>query len=382
MKILHIRGKVLICLNLAWNLVNFRSGLIRALVEAGYDVVAVAPRDEYAPRLEALGCRYIELPMDNRGTHPGRDLLLLLRFVRLFRREKPDIYLGYTVKPNVYGSFAARWLGIPTINNIAGLGAVFIQGGRLAHVVRWLYRKALTPSRKVFFQNDDDRQMFISGGLVRAETTDLLPGSGIDLARFSVAPPRAHAGAQVTFRFLLIARMLRDKGVFEFVEAARLLKARWPDAEFCLLGFVDVQNPTAISKAEMDAWVAQGNIRYFGVSDDVRAEIAAADCVVLPSYREGTPRTLLEAAAMGRPMVATDVVGCREVVDDGDNGFLCQPRDAADLARKMEQMLLLTPDQRAAMGLRGREKMEREFDERIVIQKYLAAIEQVIAKVP
>ncbi len=376
------KPKVLICLNLAWNLVNFRSGLIRALVEAGYDVVAVAPRDDYAPRLEALGCRYIALPMDNRGTHPGRDLLLLLRFVHLFRRERPDVYLGYTVKPNVYGSIAARWLRIPAINNIAGLGAVFIQGGRLAHLVRWLYCKALLPSKKVFFQNDDDRQMFISGGLVRAETTDLLPGSGIDLARFSVVPPRALAGAQVTFRFLLIARMLRDKGVLEFVEAARLLKARGPNAEFCLLGFVDVQNPTAISKAEMDAWVAQGNIRYLGVSDDVRAEIAAADCVVLPSYREGTPRTLLEAAAMGRPIVATDVVGCREVVDDGLNGFLCQPRDAADLARKMEQMLLLAPDARTAMGLRGREKMEREFDERIVIQKYLAAIEQVMARAP
>lgn len=374
--------KVLICLNLAWNLVNFRSGLIRALVKAGYDVVAVAPRDDYAPHLEALGCRYVELPMDNRGTHPGRDLLLLLRFVRLFWRERPDVYLGYTVKPNVYGSFAARWLNIPAINNIAGLGAVFIQGGRLAQVVQWLYRKALLPSKKVFFQNDDDRQLFISGGLVRAGATDLLPGSGIDLTRFSVAPPQSHGGARDTFRFLLIARMLLDKGVLEFVEAARLLKMRWPNAEFCLLGFVDVQNPTAVSKAQMDAWVAQGHVRYLGVSDDVRAEIATADCVVLPSYREGTPRTLLEAAAMGRPIVATDAVGCREVVDDGLNGFLCKPRDAADLARKMEQMLLLTPDQRAAMGLRGREKMEREFDERIVIQKYLAAIESVLARVP
>ena len=376
------RATVLIALNTAWNLVNFRSGLIRGLVGAGYEVVAVAPRDGYAPRLAALGCRYVELPMDNRGTHPGRDLLLLLLFVRLFRRERPDVYLGYTVKPNVYGSIAARWLRIPAINNIAGLGAVFIQGGRLAQVVRWLYRKALAPSRKVFFQNDDDRQMFISDGLVRAEVADLLPGSGIDLARFSVAPPRGQADMQSGFRFLLIARMLRDKGIVEYVEAAALLKERWPNAEFCLLGFVDVQNPTAVSKAQMDAWVAQGHVRYLGLSDDVRAEIATADCVVLPSYREGTPRTLLEAAAMGRPIVATDAVGCREVVDDGHNGFLCQPRDAADLASKMEQMLLLTPDQRAAMGLRGREKMEREFDERIVIQKYLASIEQVMAGVP
>ena len=370
------KPKVLICLNLAWNLVNFRSGLIRALVDAGYEVVAVAPRDGYEPRLAALGCRYVELPMDNRGTHPGRDLLLLLRFVRLFWRERPDVYLGYTVKPNVYGSLAARWLGIPVINNIAGLGAVFIQGGRLAQVVRWLYRQALKASRKVFFQNDDDRQLFIAGGLVRAEVADLLPGSGIDLARFAVAPPRPDTG-DGKFRFLLVARMLRDKGVVEFVEAAALLKLRWPQAEFCLLGFVDAQNPTAISRAQMDAWVAQGHVLYLGVSDDVRVEIAGADCVALPSYREGTPRTLLEAAAMGRPLVATDVPGCREVVEDGVNGLLCKPFDAQDLADKMESMLQMRPEQRAEMGRLGRDKMERAFDEQLVIKKYLHEIELI-----
>ncbi len=372
------KGKVLICLNLAWNLVNFRSGLIRALADAGYEVVAVAPRDGYAPRLASLGCRYVELPMDNRGTHPGRDLLLLLRFVRLFWRERPDVYLGYTVKPNVYGSLAAALLGVPVINNIAGLGAVFIQGGQLARVVRWLYRQALKPSKKVFFQNDEDRQLFISGGLVRPEIADLLPGSGIDLARFSMAQPREGAVGDSKFRFLLIARMLRDKGVAEFVEAAKLLKPRWPQAEFCLLGFVDVQNPTAVSKAQMEAWVAEGDVRYLGVSDDVRVEIAASDCVVLPSYREGTPRTLLEAAAMGRPLVATDVVGCREVVEDGINGFLCKPRDAQDLAAKMEAMLVLLPKQRAEMGRLGRLRVECEFDEQIVIKKYLSSISQII----
>ena len=180
------KGKVVICINTAWNLVNFRAGLIRALVAAGYDVVTTAPPDAYADRLPALGCRFVPLPMDNQGTHPGRDALLLWRFWRLLRRERPDVYLGYTVKPNVYGSLAARMLGIPVINNIAGLGAVFIKDGWLVRFVRWLYRVALGSSAKVFFQNDDDRQMFIAGGLVRAEATDLLPGSGIDLARFIV----------------------------------------------------------------------------------------------------------------------------------------------------------------------------------------------------
>jgi glycosyltransferase involved in cell wall biosynthesis len=369
--------KIIICLNTAWNLLNFRAGLIRALVAAGHEVVAVAPDDKYAASLNALGCRFVPLHMENGGTNPAQDALLTWRFVRLFARERPDVYLGYTVKPNVYGSLAAHMLRIPVINNIAGLGAVFIKDGWLVRVVRWLYRMALKRSAKVFFQNDDDRQLFISGGLVRAEVTELLPGSGIDLNRFTPAATTAVHDVNTKFRFLLIARMLRDKGVGEYVEAARLLRQRWPQAEFCLLGFVDVQNPSAISRAEMDAWVAEGVVNYLGVSDDVRAQIATADCVVLPSYREGTPRTLLEAAAMARPIITTDAVGCREVVDDGVNGYLCRVRSAADLAEKMEQILLLSPDQRSEMGQRGRAKMEAEFDEQIVIKKYLTAISEI-----
>ena len=375
-----LKEKVVIALNTAWNLLNFRAGLIRALVAQGYEVVAVAPDDSYAPRLAALGCRFVPLPMDNQGTHPGRDALLLWRFTRLLMRERPDVYLGYTVKPNVYGSLAARLLGIPVVNNIAGLGAVFIREGWLVRVVRKLYSVALARSAKVFFQNDDDRQLFIAGGLVRPEVTDLLPGSGIDLARFSVVPLGVSEGTERKFRFLLIARMLWDKGVGEYVDAAKLIQERWPQAECCLLGFLDAQNPTAISGTQMESWVAQGVVNYLGVSDDVRVEIATADCIVLPSYREGTPRTLLEAAAMGRPIITTDAVGCREVVDDGLNGFLCRVRDAGDLAEKMERMLLLTQEQRAEMGLRGRAKMEAEFDEQIVIQKYLAALEEIFAR--
>ena len=369
--------KIIICINTAWNLVNFRSGLIRAMVANGHEVIAVAPVDEYAARLAALGCHYEPMPMDNQGINPGRDLILLWRFWWIMRSVRPDIFLGYTVKPNVYGSLAARLLGIPVINNIAGLGTVFIREGWLVRVVRWLYRAALSRSARVFFQNDDDRQLFIGGGLVRTEVTDLLPGSGIDLNRFSPTLKPSINNGDSKFRFLLISRMLRDKGVGEYVQAARFIRQRWPNAEFSLLGFLDVQNPTAISQAEMDAWVAQGFINYLGASEDVRDAIAGADCVVLPSYREGTPRTLLEAAAMARPIIATDAVGCREVVDDGVNGYLCKIRSAEDLAEKMEKMIMLPSELRYEMGLRGRAKMEAEFDEQIVIGKYLAAIEDI-----
>lgn len=370
--------KVVIALNTAWNLVNFRSGLIKALVARGYDVVAVAPEDGYASQLQILGCRYLPLPMDNKGIHPGRDLLLLVRFFTLMRAEKPDVFLGYTVKPNVYGSLAAHALRIPVINNVAGLGSVFIKGGWLNQLVRGLYRIALSRSAKVFFQNDDDRHLFVSGSLVSETVTDCLPGSGVDLVKFRPSPlPARHV-----VRFLLIARMLWNKGVGEFVEAARLLKQRGIDADCCLLGFLDVQNPAAISRKQIEDWVTEGVVRYLGVSDNVRNEIAQADCIVLPSYREGTPRTLLEAAAMARPIVTTDSVGCRDVVDDGVNGFLCKPKDASDLADKMRRIVSMSPAEREFMGLRGREKVEWEFDEQIVIDMYISAIEAVHAKKP
>jgi glycosyltransferase involved in cell wall biosynthesis len=366
--------KVVIALNTAWNAVNFREGLLRALVADGHEVVVVAPHDGYASRIAEFSCRYVPLPMDNKGANPLRDLLLLFQFYRLLRYEKPDVFLGYTVKPNVYGSLAAHVLGVPVINNIAGLGAVFIKQNWLTSVVQRLYRLALSRSRYVFFQNRDDCQLFIDSGLVRLEATALLPGSGIDLQKFCFSPVTEEPHK---FRFLLIARMLWDKGVGEFVEAAKMVRERWPNIECCLLGFLDVQNPAAISRSQMNEWVAEGSVLYLGVSDDVRSEIRNADCMVLPSYREGTPRSLLEGAAIGRPIITTDAVGCREVVDDGKNGFLCKVRDAHDLAEKMEQMLLLNEESRYAMSMYGRQKMEREFDEKIVINSYLKAIDTI-----
>ena len=334
-------------------------------------VVAVAPSDDYAPRLLDLGCSYLPLPVDSKGTHPGRDLLLLWRLWRLLRCERPDLYLGYTVKPNVYGSLAAHALGIPVINNITGLGVIFIRQNWLTLLVRGLYRLALARSAMVFFQNEDDRLVFVDGGLVLPEKACRIPGSGVNLERFKLTPLPAHGNQ---FLFLLVARMLWDKGVGEYVEAARIVKRSFPDVDFCLMGPLDIENPAAISRGQMDAWLAAGVVRYLGVSEDVRGEIAAADCIVLPSYREGVPRALLEAASMGRPIITTDTVGCREVVDDGVNGFLCRVRDADDLGKKMERMLALSREARIEMGRRGREKIEREFDERLVIDRYLEVI--------
>ena len=368
--------KILISINATWNIVNFRSELIAALKVAGYRVIALAPPDAYGARLEAIGVRLIPLPMDRQGVSPVRDLLLLWRYYRALRRLRPDVFLGFTAKPNIYGSIAAHALGIKVINNVSGLGTAFIKTGFLTRIVTRLYAFAFRRSETVFFQNPEDRTLFVAGGIVRPEQARLLPGSGIDLERFSPAPPLS---ARSEFTFLLIARLLWDKGVAEFVEAARLVRAEAPHARFRLLGFLDVPNRTAVGRSDVEAWVAEGLIDYAGKTDDVRPFIAAADCVVLPSYREGLPRSLLEAAAMAKPLIATDVPGCRQVVDHGINGFLCAARDAPSLAGAMLSMLRLTDSERSRLGAAGRKKVEAEFDVEIMIRGYLDAIGDALA---
>jgi glycosyltransferase involved in cell wall biosynthesis len=370
-----MKKKIVISINTAWNIYNFRAGLIKALIAQGYDVIAIAPPDEYSDRLAALGCRFIALPMDRNGSHPGRDLLLLLRYLHLLRAERPLVYLGYTVKPNVFGSMAAHLLRIPVVNNIAGLGATFISQSFLTRIVRGLYRLGLSRSYRIFFQNKDDRAMFTETGLAHPRISECIPGSGINLAHYTPMPQRPLL--QRPFRFLLVARMLKDKGVYEFVEAARAVRRQFPNTVFQLLGFIDDANPNAVSAEEIADWEREGLMTYLGKTDDVRPYLAATDCVVLPSYREGVPRSLLEAAAMARPIVTTDAVGCREAVDHQVNGLLCRIKDAGDLAEKMMQMVAFSPAERLTMGLAGRKKIETEFDERIVIQKYLDVINEI-----
>ena len=373
--------KVLIALNSAWNLLNFRSGLIKALLADGHQVVLAAPADEHVPTLLALGARFVDVQMNTHGINPLIELGLFWRFVRLLKRERPDVLLAYTAKPNIYGALAARWVGVPVVNNIAGLGSVFIQGGWLVGVLEGLYGLALVRSQRVFFQNPDDLQLFLDRRLVVHQQTALLPGSGVDLQKFSPVPLPClqYTGPQTIvnpcrFVFLFVARMLKDKGVEEYVQAARELKARHPKVECAMLGFVDEDNPTAISAGQLQAWVDEGVVSYWGTSEDVREQLAQADCVVLPSYREGTPRILLEAAAMARPLVATDVPGCREVVKHGINGLLCAPRDAESLEQQMSYILAMPSSVLLQMGKAGRQLVRTNFDEKIVIDRYRDAL--------
>ena len=369
------RPAVLLSVNTAWNAWNFRAGLLDAIMRSGYRAVVAAPADRHVVQLVRAGCEFIDLPMDSNGTHPGRDLGLLLRYMRLLRAQAPVAYLGYTIKPNVYGSIAAQLLGIPVVNNIAGLGAAFIDNGLVTRVARLLYRTALQRSSRVFFQNPHDHKLFIEAGLIRADVADLLPGSGIAPGHYQAVP----VGDGVPFCFLLVGRMLVNKGVVEFADAARIVRRSLPTARFQLLGPVDDANPNRVPLHRIAGWQAEGLVDYLGAADDVRPYLAAADCVVLPSYREGVPRTLLEAAAMSRPIVATRVPGCMDAVEDGVNGLLCEARDATDLARAMLAMASLSLASRRRMGAAGRQKVEQEFDEGLVIRKYLETIAEVTA---
>ncbi|HIP26533.1 MAG TPA: glycosyltransferase family 1 protein [Flavobacteriaceae bacterium] len=366
--------KIVIVSNTSWNLFNFRFELARSIKKNGYEVVLVAPYDKYSDRLSDE-FEYHHIHMNNKGTNPKEDIKTTLDFYNLYKQIKPNVVLHYTIKPNIYGTIACNILGIKTINNIAGLGTLFIKQNFVTKIAKWLYKYSQSKADKIFFQNRDDFDMFIGEGLVEKVKCDILPGSGVDTNKFLPITPNKEDDK---FIFLFIARMLWDKGVGEYIEATKIIKEKYKNVEFLMLGFLDVENKSAVSKEEMQEWVDAGYIKYLGVSDNVKEEIAKADCIVLPSfYREGTPRVLLESASMAKPIVTTDNIGCRDVVDDEVNGYLCQVRNTQDLADKMELMLNLPDEERKLMGEAGRKKMIREFDESIVIGKYLESIKYI-----
>lgn len=371
-------SKIAISANTSWYLFNFRKNTITSLLAQGYEVYAISPRDSYSIKLEELGAQYIDIDIEQSGTNPVRDIKSFLSFASVFWKKEIDVVLNFTPKNNIYSTLAAKICGVKVINNIAGLGTLFVNESLVSKIARLLYKISQRFADKIFFQNEDDRKLFLLNGMVKEEVTDRLPGSGADLSKFTVVP----AIDDGVTRFLLIARMLYDKGVGHYVEAARILRGKYGSAvEFNLLGFLDVNNPSAVTKDQMQEWVSEGVVNYLGTSDSVETEIAKSDCVVLPSfYREGVPKSLLEAGAMGKPIVTTDNVGCRETVDDGVNGFLCEPRSTASLVSQLDRIITMGYQSRISMGLLSRQKIENEFDEKIIIAKYLEAIKTVLLK--
>jgi glycosyltransferase involved in cell wall biosynthesis len=370
--------RIAVVSNTAWNLLNMRKNVILALQSDGHYVVAVAPVDEYVKGLLSAGIEFSSVPISGSGTNPAKELMSVIRLALKFRKHKVDLVLSYTPKGNLYSALACSALSVPFVPNVSGLGRAFISKSFITWVAQTLYRITFNRAHRVFFQNLDDMDAFICSGLVRPEQSERLPGSGVDLRRFTSTPLVSRCAN--TPVFLLVARMLWDKGVGEYVEAARSVQTLYPDARFQLLGYLDVDNPSAVPRAQVNTWVAEGVVEYLGATDDVRPFLMEADCVVLPSYREGVPRTLLEAAAIARPVITTDAPGCRDTVIHGETGFLCRPADALDLAEKLLHFVALSPDERQAMGQRGRKFVEQNFDERMVIQQYLDVVQAVAAE--
>ena len=368
---------IILCCNTTFGVANFRAGAIRALVAQGHRVIVIAPRDGYVDAIEAMGARFEHWQLSGRSTNVLGELASLVRLIRLYRRLRADIAFHFTIKAVLYGAIAGKLSGTPFVSVVTGLGYVFMNETPLSALAMRMYRMTLRWSKRLWLLNADDHDALVRKRLIAPELqVEVLPGEGIDLAHFALSPMPSRSNPDETI-LLMIARLLTDKGVVELVQAARRIRARRPNVRVQILGSIDSDNPTAISPAQVEAWCIEGVIEHLGACRDVRPFIANADAVVLPSYREGLPRALLEACAMGRPVIATDVPGCRDLVADRESGYLCRVRDAADLAARIEDFLALDPSQREAMGRHGRRLVEERYDERYVVEKYL----QVVANV-
>ena len=349
---------------------------MKGLIAKGHKVsCAGAEGDGFEKRLREEDFDFIPIPVDRRGINPLADLRLLFHLFFLYRKLAPDVVLHFTIKPVIYGSVAARLAGVPRIvNTVTGLGYAFTgrQSGWLKRIVMPMYRAAISSAHFTFFQNSEDRDFFVSRNLAKPENTGVLPGSGVDCDRFRPRPEALDGDRPV---ILMVARLLEDKGVREFAGAARMVREKRPDARFVILGRRDERNPSVIPEKEISGWIDEGVLEWPGETDDVRPWLAKARIVALPSYREGTPRSLLEASAMAKPIVAADVPGCRDVVDHGKTGLLVPVRDAKSLAEAVSS-LLENPGLCGEMGAAGREKMLARYDEKSVISMIAGAFEK------
>lgn len=373
--------KLILFANTDWYLWNFRRSLALALRDAGHDVLLLSPDGPHGEKLRLLGLDWQPVPMDRRSLHPLREAMLLVYLVRLLRRERPDIVHGFTIKCAVYGSLAARLARVPgRVNAVAGMGYVFISDSLKARVlrpvVRALLKRALDGrNARLILQNPDDVALFQRAGLVDPDHVRLIPGSGVDCDRFHPDPQRA-PGERL--RVLLPARLLWDKGLAEYAQAARLLRKRGVPADLLLAGDPDPGNPAAVPETAVRAWVDDGLMQWLGHVDDMPALLRSVDIVALPSYREGLPKGLIEAAASGCALVATDVPGCREVVEHEVDGLRVPVRDGVALADAIER-LVLDGALRARLGAAAREKAVELFDERIVVARTMDVYREVIA---
>lgn len=361
-----MKNSVLILSNSLKGLYSFRKEVLKAIRDEGYDVVLSVPQaDERAQYFESIGCSIVETELNRRGMNPISDFNLLVRYCKLIRKIKPITVLTYTIKPNVYGGLACRLTKTPQLANVTGLGDAMENGGWLQKLTMTLYKVGLSKTKKVFFQNTTNKEYFEKHGIVRGDTI-LLPGSGVNLAHHTF---QAYPTDEGKVRFLFIGRLLKDKGVEELFDAAETIKSKYPNAEIQMLG------PTGGSlQSRLDDLVDKGIVKHLGSTTDVRPYIGAVECTVMPSYHEGMSNVNLESEANGRPVITTNVPGCKETIDDGATGYLVEVKNGESLATAMEKFILLTYNEKVNMGHNARKKVEKEFDRQIVVEKYLSEI--------
>lgn len=367
------KSTIALVANTAWSLYNFRLGLIEELQKMGYRVLAIAPADEYVAALIDHGCLYEPLKLDNYGSNPLRDFRSFLALRAIYRRHNISFIFHYTIKPNIYGTLAAASLRIPSIAVVTGLGHLFTSRSWKTTIATFLYKIAFSYAREVWFLNESDATIFAKETLVKESKIKHLPSEGINTKHFQQYAYGLFSST--CFKFILASRLIIEKGIRTYVEAARILRNEGYEVEFQLLGFIEKSNPRGIKLEEIKGWESEGLVRYLGHTDDIRPFLEKVDCLVLPTYyREGVPRILLEGASMQLPLIATDNVGCRQVIEDNVNGFLCQRNKAEDLAISMKKMMMLTVEERANFGLRGRRRVYTLFHESIIINKYLRTL--------
>jgi glycosyltransferase involved in cell wall biosynthesis len=367
--------KIALVANTCWNLYNFRRHIILGLINNGFEVLCIAPEDAFTTEIQKLPVTYIPITLQAKGNNPLLDAMLVKQLAGIYKKQQPDIVLHYTIKPNIYGSFAAAIAGIPVINTVTGLGTVFLHENVVSKIAQVLYKWSFRFANYVVFQNDEDKNVFIDKKLLRNSQPIIIRGSGIDISRFKSLKNDVKDSP---FRFLMVARLLYDKGIREFGAASKMLYHMYgPAVECVLVGAIESDKNLGISKQALGKWVEEHHVIYKPFTTNIIEEYQLASVVVLPSYREGLSKSLLEAASCSKPLIATNVAGCKEIVLDSKNGFLCEPKD---LFLKMQQMLACSQEQLVEMGVKSRIHVEESFSDKTIFNDYFCLVNKLLTK--
>ncbi len=370
-----MKKKIIVCSNSAWNIHNFRLELMEYLRILNYEIIAVAPWDEYAPEIIKKKFKFVPVNMNRKGINPIKDLKLMYDLYRIYNKEKPDLILHYTIKFNIYGALAAHLLKIKSIAVLTGLGYVFLNKNILHFLSKLLYKFSFKFVNKAIFQNKDDLNLFLQEKIIDKEKTKVILGSGVNTDYFS---PKSNNKKNKQFTYIFIGRLLKDKGIMEYLQAVEIVKMKFPRTDFMVLGSIDKGNPTSISEKVLDYWLKKLNIKHYSFVTDIRKFLCKSNAVVLPSYREGMSKVLLEAGSMTKPIITTNISGCKEIVEHNKNGFLVPPKNPEALAKTMIKMIALPAARRKAMGKYSRQKIIKNFSNKVIFKQYYNVIKETL----